>query len=422
MTPPASGRSNGEGLSRPPPREGIGLYIHIPFCATKCPYCDFNTYQGILSLLPPYLEALHREIALWGEALGHPLAVTLYLGGGTPSLLTPAQLRTLISTVRHNFSLPSDAEITAEANPDDITPEWCLGALEAGVNRLSIGVQSLDDRLLRVLGRRHTAAQALGAYTVARRAGFHNINLDLMFGLPYQSTEDWCHTLRQAVALEPEHLSAYCLTLEEGTPMERWVRQGHLPQPDPDLAADMFFWAEEFLATHGYHHYEISNWAKPGFLSRHNLIYWTGREYLGCGPGAHSYLGGVRFANLKNPQRYMHTIVHETRPFPGLTALPGWSAVEFSESLDFWTQIEEALMLGLRLVEGISWHDLEQRLSVDIKALLGTTLEELEELGLVETTPEGMRLTPRGRLLGNEVFVRIAGFCQEQRALSPVVR
>lgn len=419
-------QAKGQGFPSPPPclpgGEGIGLYIHIPFCATRCPYCDFNTYEGILHLLPTYLDALQQEMSAWGEALGHPRVVTLYLGGGTPSLLTPSQLHTLLGTVRSTFPLAPDAEVTAEANPDDISLPWCAGALEAGVNRLSIGVQSMDDRLLRVLGRRHTASRAVDAYWTARHAGFTNLNLDLMFGLPYQSMQDWQDTLEWAVALGPEHLSAYCLTLEEGTPMERWVRQGRLPEPDPDLAADMFSWAEAFLESHGYQHYEISNWARPGYPSRHNLIYWTGGDYLGLGPGAHSYVRGVRFANRKSPRQYIQAVSKEARPFPGWKALPGWLGVEWAEALDFWTRLEEALMLGLRLVEGISWHDLEQRFSLDIKSLLGTTLDALEELGLVETTEVGIRLTARGRLLANEVFIRIAAFCTEQRALSPALQ
>ncbi|MFN3974964.1 MAG: radical SAM family heme chaperone HemW [Dehalococcoidia bacterium] len=400
----------------------FGLYIHIPFCASKCPYCDFNTYKGILPIMPAYLDALQREVAVWGEVLGHPPADSLFLGGGTPSLLSPLQLQTLLNAVRQAFPISPHAEVTAEANPDDISLSWCVGALEAGVNRLSIGVQSLDNRLLRVLGRRHTASQAINAYRASRTAGFANINLDLMFGLPYQSVEEWKDTLQRAVALGPEHLSAYCLTLEEGTPMERWVRQGRLPAPDPDLAADMFSWAEVLLESHGYQHYEISNWARSGYLSRHNLIYWTGGEYLGFGSGAHSYLQGVRFANRKSPRQYIQALSGQTGPFPGWDALSGWLAVEFAETLDFWTRLEEALMLGLRLVEGVSFEDLAQRLSVDIKPLLGETLGELEGLGLLDTRGDGVRLTPKGRLLANEVFIRIAAFCNERRAPSPVLQ
>ncbi|MCS7207756.1 MAG: radical SAM family heme chaperone HemW [Dehalococcoidia bacterium] len=400
----------------------FGLYLHIPFCATKCPYCDFNTYQGILTLLPTYLEALRREILLWGEALQHRTADTLYLGGGTPSLLSPCQLASLLDTVRTAFRVAPGAEVTAEANPDDITLEWCAGARQAGINRLSIGVQSLNDRHLRLLGRRHTARDAQAAYATARQAGFTNINLDLMFGLPYQTLEDWQETLQQAVALRPEHLSAYCLTLEEGTPLEHWVRQGRLPTPDPDLSADMYTWAEAFLEQEGYQHYEISNWSRPGYLSRHNLLYWTGGEYLGCGPGAHSYLGGVRFANLKSPQRYIRALGGVPRSFPGWEKLPGWLAVEWAEALDPWTQVEEALMLGLRLVEGVSWESVERRCGVAITAALTPLWDEVEGLGLVERTEGGIRLTPRGRLLGNEVFWRIAGFCQRQRTSALVRR
>jgi oxygen-independent coproporphyrinogen-3 oxidase len=393
----------------------LGLYIHIPFCVSKCPYCDFTTYQGLLPLLPPYLTALEREVALWGEVLGHPPVDTVYLGGGTPSLLSPGRLTRLLEALRRAFPFAPHAEVTAEANPDDITPEWCAGALAAGVNRLSLGAQSLEDPFLRLLGRRHTAAQVIAAYRIAREAGFTNVNLDLMFGLPYQTMGHWQDTLRKAVALGPEHLSAYCLTLEEGTPMERWVREGKMPSPDPDLAAEMYEWAEGFLEGEGYRHYEISNWARPGYPSRHNLRYWTGEEYLGVGVGAHSYLKGVRFANLRSPRRYIRAVEREARPFPGWQNLPGWLAVETAEALDPWTRLEEALILGLRLVDGISWTALHRAApDLDITPLR-RVLEEVEALGLVEAGGEGVRLTSRGRLLTNEALVRITAFCQEKR-------
>ncbi|MBI4337746.1 MAG: radical SAM family heme chaperone HemW [Chloroflexi bacterium] len=397
------------------PEQGIALYIHIPFCATRCPYCDFNTYAGIPHLLSPYLKALQTEVRLWGALLGRPTVNTVFLGGGTPSLLAPGQLAALLEGVRRAFRLRDGAEVTAEANPDDVTPERLAGFRQAGVNRISMGVQSFDDGLLRLLGRRHSAGAAIQAYHMLRTAGFGNVNLDLMFGLPYQSLEQWQHTLEQAISLAPEHLSAYCLTLEAGTPMERWVKEGRLPEPDADLAADMYSWAEETLAMAGYRHYEISNWARPGCESQHNLTYWRNLPYLGVGPGAHSYLGGLRFAVLKSPASYIgyaHTWAQQGALHPSpLTAplLKTIPVVEQVEDIGPELEMAETVILGLRLDEGVSLAAFRERFGRDLLAVYSSAVEELQEVGLLEITGGCVRLTARGRLLGNEVFVRFLG-------------
>ena len=243
------------------PSRPEGLYVHIPFCATKCPYCDFNTYAGIEAMMGPYLSALRSEIELWGEVLGGPRLETVFFGGGTPSYLPSGSLDTLMDAIRGAFGLTVDAEITAEANPDDLGEEKLSSMLDAGINRLSIGVQSLDDGLLRVLGRRHSAREAIEAFRAARCAGFDNVSIDLMYGLPDQTQEQWGATLDTALDLRPSHISMYCLTLEEGTPMERDAVAGKIPVPDGDLAADMYLAAELKTAEAGLRHYEISNWA-----------------------------------------------------------------------------------------------------------------------------------------------------------------
>ena len=207
------------------PATGIGLYIHVPFCQTKCPYCDFNTYQGIEPLMGPYLEALTTELRLWGRVLSHPGVNTVFFGGGTPSYLPDGYLQRTLETAQSAFQVKADAEITVEANPDDLNLAACGRLLDLGVNRLSIGVQSLDDGLLAQLGRRHDAAQAIAACRAAQKSGFRNINLDLMYGLPHQTLTQWQDTLQRLVALVPNHISLYCLTLEEGTPLHRWVRE-----------------------------------------------------------------------------------------------------------------------------------------------------------------------------------------------------
>ncbi|MBM3946467.1 MAG: coproporphyrinogen III oxidase family protein, partial [SAR202 cluster bacterium] len=220
--------------------EGIALYFHIPFCQTKCSYCDFNTYAGLNDLIPAYVRALNAEVANWGRLLDRSRVATVFFGGGTPSLLSPRQMASVMDAVRRAFALAPHAEVTAEANPEDITVERLRGFMECGVNRLSMGSQTLDRGLLKLLSRRHTAERAVEALATAREVGFRNVNLDLMYGLLLQTMEQWQATVHRVLELRPEHLSAYCLTLEEGTPLHRWVRRGSLPEPDPDLAADMY--------------------------------------------------------------------------------------------------------------------------------------------------------------------------------------
>ncbi|MBI2166163.1 MAG: radical SAM family heme chaperone HemW [Chloroflexi bacterium] len=391
-------------------REGIALYVHIPFCETKCPYCDFNTYAGIRHLLPAYLGALCTEVSLWGSHLGQPRVNTVFLGGGTPSLLTPEELARVMEVIHGSFSIAGDAEVTVECNPDDLSVDRVRAYLRHGVNRVSIGVQSLDDRLLHLLGRRHSAARAVEAYWMVREAGMANVNLDLMYSLPQQTMEQWQATLGKALELSPEHLSLYCLTVEEGTPLARWVKDGSVPDPDPDLAADMYLWAHERLAGAGYGHYEISNWARRGFESRHNLTYWRNMPYLGVGPGAHSYLLGRRFSNLASPAEYIKRVGDWMAAKQGSSMstvpAPGAGPVEDVEEIGPDLAMAETMMLGLRLAEGISLHSFKERFGLDITQTYRALIEELATVGLLELVAGYLRLTDRGRILGNEVFSR----------------
>ncbi len=393
----------------------ISLYIHIPFCATKCPYCDFNTYAGIEQMMPDYLEALTQEIAFWGSALGHsrgkqPIG-TVFFGGGTPSYIPSDHIHRLMDTVRSSFKLAPDSEITMECNPDDISSERLAQWKGASINRISMGVQSLDDGLLKVLGRRHTAQAAREACVAAGDSGFDNVNLDLMYGLPDQTPDQWQNTLRGVLELKPAHLSLYCLTLEEGTPMEAWIRQGKLSEPDTDLAADMYILAERIMGEAGYTHYEISNWALPGRESRHNLTYWRNQQYLGVGPGAHSYLNSCRFANLRSPRGYIKGMVEGTRPDASsldepIRRLKERGVVDFTEVIDTRLEMGETMMLGLRLSEGISNKVFEMRFGITLQAAYQDQIRELQEIGLLQWHQESLILTPQGRLLGNEVFQR----------------
>ena len=391
------------------PKGSLALYIHIPFCETKCPYCDFNTYASIEQLIPDYVEALAEELRLWGAALDSPRIQSIFFGGGTPSYVPPEDIGRLLDTARSGFVVTEEAEITLESNPGDVTEERLATWRESGINRLSIGVQSLDDGLLRLLGRRHSAEEAAEAFRHAQAAGFDNINLDLMYGLPHQSLEQWRQTLEQTLVLHPEHLSLYCLTLEEGTPLEARVRQGVLPTPDSDLAADMYELAEGMTAQEGYQQYEISNWALPGRACGHNLTYWRNQPYLGVGPGAHSSLDGHRFANLRSPRQYIqrvHRWAESAIASDGLQAAVECRLVEMVEAIDGRLEMGETMMLGLRLTEGVAASDFQARFGVELRDTFGPPIGELEGAGLLQWRDGSLVLTPRGRLLGNEVFQR----------------
>ena len=398
------------GKGRDESNEALGLYVHIPFCETKCPYCDFNTYERIEHLIPAYVDALSREMSLWADVLDHPEIDTVFFGGGTPSYLPEEYTAGLMSTVRGEFDLSPSAEVTLEANPGDVAHRRLEALLEAGFNRLSIGVQSLDDRLLGLLGRRHDATEAADALRMTFASGFENTSIDLIYGLPHQSVGDWQDTLDRAIGLGPPHISMYGLTLEEGTPMAQWVESGRLPAPDLDLAADMYEAAEATALAAGYRHYEISNWALRGCESRHNLRYWQNRPYIGAGPGAHSYLGGFRFSNLRSPRTYIERLAGDDPGFAASMSLEdtirGMPVVDRVEKIDADREMSETMMMGLRLGEGVSDMGFSGRFGRTPSEVYGAAIDELGSLGLLDASNGRLRLTARGRLLGNEAFTR----------------
>ena len=405
---------------------GLALYVHIPFCRTRCPYCDFNTHAGIDALIPRYVKALQAEIADWGRLLDRPPARTVFFGGGTPSCLPPRDIAALCAAAREAFAVPDDAETSLEANPGDCDPGRLASYLDAGINRLSIGVQSFDDALLETLGRRHDSAQAETAFRLASDAGFANVNLDLIFGLPGQTIDQWQASLDRALQCGPEHLSLYALTLEPGTPMERRVRDGRMPAPDPDLAADMYELAEATLAQAGFRHYEISNWALPGRECRHNLAYWRMEPYLGAGAGAHSFLLERRFANVASPHAYADRLPPARKPTrePDSTAHPASAmsnagAVESIEETTPESLMADTMMMGLRLNSGVNDADFRSQFGAGLAATFGPVIDELSDAGLLESDGEGIRLTPRGRLLGNEAFGRFVDAAMRQGERPP---
>jgi oxygen-independent coproporphyrinogen-3 oxidase len=412
--------------------EPLGLYVHIPFCETKCPYCDFNTYAGIEKLIPVYVDALCEELRRWGEVLIGWEATTIFFGGGTPSYLPASDLHRVMDALTGEFPLPTGeqaAEITMEANPGDVTLERAENWLSAGFNRISMGVQSFDDGLLKLLGRRHNAAQAVESFQLLRDAGFENRSLDLMFGLPEQSIAQWQDSLDRGMALEPDHVSLYGLQLEVGTPLEADVRMGRTGRPDDDLAADMYLAAEETLGGAGFRHYEISNWALLGRESRHNLVYWRNGPYLGVGPGAHSSLFGYRFANMKSPRWYIRSLGLEPddESIVGNLAITGSpprqmelpesgpcelrkmverGPVDFVEETTPQLDLAETMMMGLRLDSGVSEADFMARFGSSLRDVFTKEIDALRGEGLLEVDETGIRLSATGRLLGNEVFGR----------------
>jgi oxygen-independent coproporphyrinogen III oxidase len=370
----------------------LALYIHIPFCHRKCSYCSFISYAFRLNDIPPYLRALKAEIA---QRAGNERLSSIYFGGGTPSLLTADQFAGILAAMSHSFTVDKAAEITVEANPGTVDEVYLSAIRELGINRLSLGVQSLSDRDLRLLGRMHTAADAREAVRFARSSGFDNVNMDLIYGLPGQSLPDWRDTLDEALVLTPQHLSLYSLTIEEGTPMWKAMQNGSLPYAEPDLAAEQYELTESMLADCGYRHYEISNWAKEGSECRHNMTYWINKPYVGMGVSAHSWMGNHRLANTDNLDEYLASFV---RNLPLLPAM--------DESISPDLELAETVILGLRLDTGVEIDDINNRFNIDLMAHYGQTIEELMEAGLLESAGGRLTLTARGRLLGNEVFWR----------------
>lgn len=392
----------------------ISLYLHIPFCAAKCHYCDFNSYAGMLGLREQYVEALRAEIALAGERARaedgqRRRCRTIFFGGGTPSLLEAEQVRILLSAASEAFTLDEDAEITLEANPGTLEYSRLDQVRTLGVNRLSMGAQSFDADLLRWMGRIHSPHEIETAMAAGRAAGFANINLDFIYALPGQSLRMWSETLDRALALAPEHLSLYSLIVEEGTPLHKWVRQGTVTPADEDVAADMYELAEERLAAAGYVHYEISNWAKPGFECRHNLTYWHNLPYIGLGAGAASWFDGHRYAEARPLRGYIARVdrarAGNEAELPAMR-LPAGAIVE-DEAIPRDLEMAETAMLGLRLVGGIDLADFACRYGEEFSSIFGERLAALQTYDLLEERGGLLRLTPRGRLLGNEVFERL---------------
>lgn len=389
-----------------------GIYIHFPFCKSRCRYCDFSTSAGVEDFIPDYCANLIQEIQIEGNIYKNEYAIpTIYLGGGTPSYLPAKCIEDVILAVRNSFNLLAPlVEISLEANPADITPEKCERWQMAGVNRISIGMQSAQDEELKLLGRRHRFGEVCKAVAALRSAGMQNFNLDLIFGLPGQKLTTWQDSLRKALELGPTHLSLYALAVEEATPLAADIQAGIYPAPDDDVAAEMYESAMEYLESESFEQYEISNWARNGqvdYRCRHNLLYWRNREYFGFGAAAHSHIGMQRKANVTNIANYIHAVKGFSTQDSGKQDFPGVAEITPLSLLD---DMGETAMMGLRLVrEGLRDDLFQERFGKSLFTVYEQPIRELTQLGLLEVVKgeaNAIRLTKRGRLLGNQVFLR----------------
>jgi oxygen-independent coproporphyrinogen-3 oxidase len=386
----------------------ISLYFHIPFCKARCRYCDFNTWAGMQDRIPAYFSAMEYEIR-WASGVSPDRDVkTLFFGGGTPSLIPSAYYTRLLHQIYTMFSVQDDAEISLEANPGTVSPAELSELRRVGFNRISFGMQSAAEPELKMLGRIHTHLETVEAARQARRAGFENLNLDLIYGLPGQQVKDWLKNVDAALQLQPEHLSMYALTVEDGTPLKGMIERGELPVPDDDLAAEMYETASEIVETAGYLHYEISNWALAGRECRHNLTYWRDEEYYGIGAGAAGYANKMRVVNVNPIDEYIRRMSqsHDADP----TASPAADSILPLSPDD---EMQELMMVGLRLVEeGISQKRFAAHTGVRMMDRFGAQIERLIRLGLLEWAgPDGdiLRLTRKAYLLGNQVFMEFVG-------------
>ncbi|MBU9672829.1 radical SAM family heme chaperone HemW [Planococcus sp. CP5-4] len=370
-----------------------GMYIHIPFCHQICFYCDFNKVFFKDQPVDAYIESIGKELALWKQqgALNEPLE-TVFLGGGTPTALTPEQLERLLELIHQYVPMSEDVEWSSEANPDELTREKMEVLFNGGVNRLSMGVQTFDQDLLKRLGRTHSNDDVLRAVETAREVGFSNISFDLMYGLPGQTMAQWDETLERAFAFDMPHFSAYSLIIEPKTVFYNLMVKGKLNTVTEDLEGDMYERLMDEMEKHGLHQYEISNFAKPGHESRHNLLYWDNEEYIGIGAGAHGYVDGVRYSNHGPLKKYMEPLESGHRPVLDQT------------NVSVKAQMEEEMFLGLRKTAGVNMAHFDKKFGASLEQVYGEILQNEKAKGNLAIEQGRVKLTHKGRFVGNEVF------------------
>ena len=389
-------------------KKELELYVHIPFCVRKCAYCDFLSFPSEECERASYVDALLKEIKGQKDKFKDYVVTTVFLGGGTPSLLREDDTARIFHALKESFDISRNAEITMEVNPGTVTAKKAAAWKLCGVNRLSIGLQSADDEELQMLGRIHTFQEFLDTWKIVREAGFDNVNIDLISAIPGQTLESWEKTLRTAAGLAPEHLSAYSLIIEEGTPFYKMYGEEsgtagaedasnrQLPLPDEDTEREIYKITEQILNRYGYHRYEISNYAKEGYECRHNLGYWERKEYLGLGLGASSLVNEQRFRNTADMERYLKLF--------GTDGSKAGEVCEETEVLSAQEQMEEFMFLGLRKMKGISGTEFEKSFGRTLDEVYGDTLDKLQSQGLIERAGDELRLTERGIDVSNYVF------------------
>ncbi|CEH33169.1 radical SAM family heme chaperone HemW [Romboutsia lituseburensis] len=375
----------------------LGLYIHIPFCISKCNYCDFNSYKLDLDLKKRYLDDLEIEMKLYNEDIKKNNIKneisSVFIGGGTPSILNSNEIRKIFSTIKNNFNIKQDAEITMECNPGTLTKEKLITMKEVGVNRLSIGLQAVQDYHLKSIGRIHSYDEFVKNYKEAKEVGFNNINVDLMYALPNQNFEDWKESLQKIVNLNPSHVSAYSLILEEGTKLYDMYENNEFEVIDEDTDINMYNYTISYLKENGYNQYEISNYSKSHFECEHNILYWKCGHYIGVGPGASGYIENYRYNNVESLDEYHSKLSENKKPLSNL------------EKLSIEDKIQEKIFMGLRMNEGIKFEDFRNEFKIDFKEKYSKQITDLKNKKLINESITGISLTQKGREISNSVFV-----------------
>ncbi len=391
-------------------KKPLSVYIHIPFCRKRCAYCDFNTFVGLDHLLEKYVDCVLEEITIFSILFNSDHFVqTIYFGGGTPTIMPVSSYVKMIKTISNHFSMADILEISSEANPMELDLDYLSGLHDAGINRLSIGMQSVVKNELEILGRLQHPEDVSQAVLNSKNARFNNINIDLIYGIPTQTLRSFALSVKSAVSFKPQHLSIYGLSLESSTPLAHKIQQGHIPEMNEDMAGDMYAWVMERMPTMDFRQYEISNWVlednDTDFRCFHNLQYWKNRDYLGIGAGAHSFIESRRWSNVNLIQNYIGSISKEK-----LSSEFGHAAIAEHKQLSKMDIIKETLMMGLRLTEeGINTEQFANRFSLKIEDIYFDQIEKLLALGLIEYKTSNksriLRLTRKGRMLGNQVFL-----------------
>lgn len=376
------------------PMTKTGLYIHVPFCSTKCNYCDFNSYAGRLDTAESYFDALKKEIELYYNTMRYNLIDTIFIGGGTPSCVNQKHINEVLNLCKIKFNISEACEISIESNPGTLDIEKLTSYQKSGINRISIGLQAYQNKLLKYLGRRHSTEDFIVSVELAKKAGFLNINADVIFGIPGQTMRDWAETLKVLVDLDITHISAYSLKIEEGTRFGDMLENGELIQVEDELDRNMYHYAIDYLKENGFIQYELSNFSKEGYECRHNLTYWKCVDYLGLGAGAHSLLEGERFSNKYTIEKYINAIEKGLKP------------VEERYQMEFSDRVAEYMFLGLRLNEGINNSEFKKLFGQDMFSMYEESFKELQQKKLIGICGERVSLTRLGLDLANQVFVK----------------